>query len=581
MKVMRRATTAVALTLGLSAPLALSAQSRGGSAPDPNTPRLLVAVFVSRDLPTGVQAADAIRSRVQSATNVRQLYVIPKADITNYLESSGYKPDSSLGMSDLKELAKLLRADEILSGTSVKTPTGVRIEPRLMLARDPALAQPLPPVEASNPGDAARQIERSLQEARKQLADNRACENAIRDNQFAKAIAAAQAGIAKYPTATIARLCLANVYQAMRTSADSARTSPDSVLRVTDEIRRLDPKNTMALRFAYQAYQEKGDAENAVRALVNLLGLEPQNPTLQAQVITALAQLGKPAIAIPIVDTLIMQNPGDPSLLRQKWLLLLNAAASDTGPARVDYFTRAVDVGEEMVKVDTILADSSYWSRQIAAATQSATPARAVEMASRAVQRFPTSAEFWFLKGNAERKAGQLQMADESIRRALTLDPKYPSAMLLLAQTNVELGRPDTVVAMVRRAVAAGEDSKTWGAFLLAPAQAAWKFADSTKKVPDYQKVLDLAQESDNLSPSTTAKFFVGIASFSIAMDALQAAQKPKSCALAKQAQDMFLLTQTNMPAGGAVDANTARTVLTYVGQYAPTADQMVKQYCK
>src|SRR6185295_9012503 len=228
-----------------SAPMALQGQVNRGVGPNPDTPRLLVAVFASTDRASGVLTADAIRARVQSAANVKQLYVIPKNDITNYLESSGYKADSSLGPTDLKELAKLLRADEVLSGSVTRTANGgVKIEPRLMLARDVALAQPLPTVEASNPGEAARQIERSLQEARKQLADNKACENAIRDNKSDLAIAMARAGIAKYPTATIARLCLANAFIAMK-------APPDSVLRVTDEIRRIDPKDSQALRFAY------------------------------------------------------------------------------------------------------------------------------------------------------------------------------------------------------------------------------------------------------------------------------------------------------------------------------------------
>ena len=577
MKVMRRATIAVALLVGVNAPVLMA--QRG--APGPDTPRLLVAVFTSRDLPTGVQAADAIRNRVQNAVSVRQLYVIPKNDIVNYLESSGYKPDSALGPSDLRELAKLLRADEVLGGTVTRTATGLRFEPRLMLARDPLYSQPLPAVDAENPNGAARAIERALQDARKQLEGNRQCENGIRDSKWDVAMKAAHEAIAKYPQATIARLCLANVFQAMRSSADSLRSSPDSVLKVTDEIRAIDPKSSMALRFAYAAYKAKNDNENAVRALVGLLALEPYNHTLQQQVVSELAQLGKPTVAIPIVDTLIAQNPGDASLLRQKWLLLLAAAASDTGTTKQVYFDSAIVAGEAFIGADSAAADSIFWGRQIAAATQSSNPARAAEMASRAVQKYPSSAEFWFLKGNAERKAGQLQMADESLRRAYALDPKYPALSLLLAQTNLELGHMDTVVAMVRRNVAAGEDAATWAGFLLAPAQAAWKIADSTKRKEDYREVLALAQESDKLAQSNTAAFFIGLSSFYIALDAVQAASKPKSCPLAREAQENFLLTQMNMPRGGAVDANTARTVLGYVAQYSPTADQMVKAFCK
>lgn len=576
MKVMqRRARYAVALTLGvLGAPTALEAQSRGVG-PGPETPRLLVAVFASSDRASGVQAADAIRNRVSSAVNVKQLYVIPKSDITNYLESSGYKADSSLGATDLKELAKLLRADEILSGTATRTASGLRIEPRLMLARDPALAQPLPVAEGGNVGEAARQIERTLNEARKQLADNRACENHIRASEWDKAIAAARAGIAKYPTATIARLCLANTFQAMN-------ASPDSVLRVTDEIRRLDPKNSMALRFAQAAYKKKGDAESAIRALLGLLALEPTNPSLQAQVIQELAQLGKPAVAIPLVDTLLAQNPGDPQLIRQKWLLLLNAGAADTTAARSGYFAQAVAAGEEMVRIDTALADSAFFERQIGAASGiTDQPQRAAEIASRAVQRFPNNAYFWQLKAQSERRAGQLQVARESMARALSMDPNLRNANLFLAQLAIDLGQPDSAVVLAQRSIASGEDPKTWGAFLLAPTQAAFKTAQETKNAADFERALKLAQESDKLSPSTTAKFFIGVSAFSIGIEALQQAQKPKSCPLARRAQEMMLLTQINMPAGGQVDATVAKQILDYVGQYAPTADQMVKQYCR
>ena len=571
----RRALAAVALSLGVvGAPGALRAQVRQGMGPNPDTPRLLVAVFTSSDRTAGVATADAIRTRVQSAANIKQLYVIPKNDITNYLESSGYKADSSLGPTDLKELAKLLRADEVLAGTVTKTSTGgVKIEPRLMLARDPALAQPLPPVEANNPGDAARMIERSLQEARKQLADNKACENAIRDSKNDQAIALAKMGITKYPQATIARLCLANAFIAMKAPADS-------VLRVTDEIRRIDPKNSQALRFAYEQYKAKGDAENAVRSLVRLLELEPGNPTLQAQVVAELAKMNRPEAALPILLELLAQNPGDPTLLRQVWLVRLQLAANADSTSRSSRFAEAVTAGEEMVKADTTLADSVYFERQIIAANLMVPP-RGLEFAARSVQKFPNSATFWASKANAERKAGQSQMALVSAQRALQINPKMPNVGLLMAQIYVDLNQPDSAVAVARNAVQNGEDPKTWGAFLLAPTQAAWKAADASKQIPDYQKALSLAEESDRLSPSNTAKFFVGVSSFSIGIASLQAAQKPKSCPMAKTAQEMFLKTQLAMPAGGAIDPNTARTILGYVTQYSPTADQMVKQYCK
>ena len=572
----RRATIAVALTLGsLSAPAALLAQPRQGPAAD--TPRLLVAVFNANDKLSGVQVADAIRTRVANAVNIRTLYVIPKEQIDTYLTSSGYKADSALGPSDLKELAKLLRGDEIVLGLVTRTPTGLRIEPRLALARDPSQAQALPAVDASSANDAARQIERSLAEARKQLADNRACESAIRDNQLPKAIASARAGILKYPNAVLARLCLATAFQQMKQT--------DSVIAVANEIRRIDPKNSFVQRLVYLAYREKGDADNAVRALVDLWRLEPGNVALQGELVTEIAKLGKPAIALPIIDTLLAQNPGDPQLVKQKWLLTLAAASSADSSARPALLASAISAGESMIRADTTMQDSVYFARQIAAASALGTqPQKAVEFASLATQKFPNIAEFWALRANAERKAGQLPMAQQSLNRLLSISPKYPNGLLLLATVFTEMSMADSAVDVARRAVAAGEDKTVWGNFLIGPTQAAWKRADSTKALVDYERAFALAEEADKLNPTEFSAFFSGISSFFIAVDQLQAAQKakkPTNCTLARRAQDMLVTTQTKLVRGGKVDAKTAAAILGYVGQYAPTADQMVKQYCK
>ena len=129
----------------------------------------------------------AVRGRVSKEVPQKQLLVIDKKFIDETLTASGYRPDSALSANDTRELAKLMRADEILDGLVTKTDTGVRVDARLLLARDVSLAQPLPPAYAKNVGDAAKQIASDLKEARKQLGANRACENALRqgDNLWA------------------------------------------------------------------------------------------------------------------------------------------------------------------------------------------------------------------------------------------------------------------------------------------------------------------------------------------------------------------------------------------------------------
>src|SRR5881392_3961891 len=210
----------------VSAPQIIRAQTRGAQQqPGADTPRILIATCHTPAASTtlGVDIAEAVRSRVQQENSVRQLYVLSRNDINNYLTSSGYKADSALSVSDLKELAKLMRADEILDCTATKTPGGLHADARLMLARDVSLAQPLPSIEAKDAGDAARKVERELTDARKALPEYRRCETALRDQKWAEAAAAARAGLAKDANSTLSSLCLMSAYQ-------YGKSGPDSVL---------------------------------------------------------------------------------------------------------------------------------------------------------------------------------------------------------------------------------------------------------------------------------------------------------------------------------------------------------------
>jgi tetratricopeptide (TPR) repeat protein len=623
MLMQRRALSAVALALTVVAPSRGDAQSNR-NLPGADTPRLLVVVFQSPQRGLGVEIADAVRTRMTSSANPRQLYLIPREQMVNFLESSGYKADSSLGSTDAKELAKGLRADYLVGGVISKSGTSFKIEPRLMLAVDPSVGQPLPVIETGSLNDAGRQIERSYLDARRQLDDDRACKNHIRSGAVDKAIVAANAGIAKYSNAVIARLCLANAFQVNKMW--------DSVLTVTNVILKLDPQSKLASQFAITAYKEKADAmaatdslksqeyrEASVKLLVQLLAIEPYNQSLQNSVITELAKLGKPSVAIPIVESLLKQNPGDPALLRQRWQLMSADAASADSATKAAKIDRMLAAGEDMIKADTMLADSTYFFRQVAAA-MAASPQKGIEWTSRAVQKYPTNQDYWWYKASQERKAGQTQAASQSLSRLLILNPKYPDATVMLGQLYIDQGMNDSAIAVARRSVANGEPKATWGRFLVGPTNAQYQkaaaadqaaTADSANKdkravaTTEFEATLALAQESDKMSPTPQSKFFIGVSSFQIGyamvnrVQATQAAlakaqgsktppkpaevsaQRASMCTDAKRAQDMFLLTMTNMPAGGSVEPRVAQQLLGATGQMSPFADQAATTFCR
>jgi len=152
--------------------------------------RVMIPTLQSADKDLGVQAAEAIRNQLQKQTNVRDIVVVPKADIVNSLNSSGYSPTEALAPGDAKALATLVRAPQYVEGTVAKTPTGYKIDSRLVISRDMTRAQVLPSAQGAKLDDAASQVARSIQDARRQLAGEETCHNAVAQGQYQAGVAA-------------------------------------------------------------------------------------------------------------------------------------------------------------------------------------------------------------------------------------------------------------------------------------------------------------------------------------------------------------------------------------------------------
>jgi len=570
----RFALPAVSLAVALIATTAPAvARAQRGQAPGPDTPRILVTNFRG-DREAGVKLADAIRDRIGNEFSARTLYATPKKDIENTLKQSGYPADSALSPNDAKELAKLVRADEIIDGSVTKTPSGYRVQARFFLPRDVSLAQPLLAADASDLGDVAKQVVKEYDNARKQLAANRECENDIRDGKIDAAIAAARKGIQQYPKATLARLCLASAYQAIKNGPDSAtkRWWADSVIAVTKEVAQLDPRSKIAYTLQYDAYKVKNDTTAFLNSLIGMMNSDPSNTSLRESVIAELVTLGKAEMAVPSAKQLVAENPGDPQYARTYWLVLRAA----------NNYKESVPAGIAYVALDSAAADSNYFFRQIADLRADSAYARAAEFAATGIAKFPRSGTLWLQKAQNERSAGQLPAAKASLQRALELDPKAPGANLLLAQIYVDLNQPDSAVAAVKADAAADPTGKERDAqFLLGIGSNAYKSAVASKNIDDFKKALAVLQASDEMSPSANAKFFAAVSAFSVLQQLGASLPNTKSCADAKLGQDMLVVVSSDMPQGGSVSPDAAKQILSAVPQYQAFFDGSAKRYCK
>jgi tetratricopeptide (TPR) repeat protein len=544
---------ALALLLPAFLPARAAAQSRD------DAQRIIVVVFQSADKALGTKAANAVRDRLAKEFNPKDVWVIPTVDINNTLTASGYPIDEPLSSSDARQLAVQVRADQYVDGSVTQTPTGYRINARMVLSRDAALAQVLPPAEAPSLDRVAAMVAAAVKDARRQVNGEAACYRSFREGNFDAAAAAARKALNESPNGTLAAVCLGNAYLQLKQT--------DSVQAIGERIIARDPRNIPALTWLTEIYRTKNDPRR-MDVLTALLAADPTNIKLQQQVVNEFAQSGEAARAVPVIVALVQNNPGDPQILRTGWLVLL--AAKD--------YERALQVGQELVRIDTTAADTSYYIRTAGVYSALNRADSATATLAEGARKFPNNSTLALAGIQGLIKAGRTAEAAAAARRILATDPKNVNANVFLIQS---LTNPDEISTAINAAVAAGADPSILSQLALQQASTAINVAQQSKLRADYQRALTFAQLSDRLSTSIDAKYIAGLSAYFIAEGAITEAVKTKNCSLARMAQDNFAIVQLNLPSAGRAHPNEAGQVLQAVGQYAPSVSQAVKQYCK
>ena len=559
---------AIVLSLILTGSAAAQVSGRGVN---PNAPRLMVGTFKTPDKKLGPDVAENVREHITGDMSYRTLYVLPKQDVNATLEASGYSTTDALLPADANALAKLLRADEYIEGSVERTATGYSVTAYLILTRDMNLVQPLGTFDAPKIDQAVDKLSKAYQDAHNKTFDNeKACRSSAREGKAAEAQKQADAAIKAYPKSTWLRFCQLTIYK------DTKRPAPE-ILKVVEEILVIDPKSKPALNEAVNQYDIAGNKEKKVESLMALYTSDPTNSKLQETVVRELAASGQMDKARPIIEKAVQDNPGDVGLVRLYWLIL----------ASVKDYKKSTAVGEEMVKMDTALADTTYYSKQIAAYAADSNYAKAAENASKATSKYPKEATLWVVRGQLERKIGQTQQSVESFKRALSIDPKTEGARLQIINSMVEQQQYDSAFLAIKEAQVAGEDPNMLAAISVTMGnrifQAAQKSTDKT--IDSFKKALPFLtyadQTSKEASTKTNAKYLLGISNFFILQIAATDAPKTKSCELAKTAAEALFQAQTNLPAGGSMDPKTVGQLMGALPQFeAPVAGQ-VKAFCK
>lgn len=566
----RQALTFVGLLAGVATLVPFAAAAAQSRAPvKVSDERLMVPPLRSSEKGIPEKAADAIRERLIQDIPIRRLYIIPKADVVNNLKNAGYDPAQPLSPNDAKQLANLLRADTYLDGTITKTSAGYRANVRLVLARDNNVQQPLPPAEGRLETIAAA-LSRSLQDARKQLPAELKCYQLFREGKYAEASAAAAAAGVAYPRATLSRVCALRSHAAMKSPSDT-------IIRLSEEILAIHPRNNPALALAAEAYREKQNLQKAVELWSNLLATDPTNARLVEAVVSEIAKSGFASMAIPPIDTAVKENPGDTRLLDLQFRILL--AASE--------WKRATAVGEEMVGIDTSLATTRYYQGMAAAYLADSQPQKAAEVLAKGVAKFPTDVELQMVYAQTLASAGQLPQAIEALNRIVALNPRAVRPRLVIAQRQIDMKQYDNAKITLRQAIAVAtpDTAALAGGLLLSIGNTEQRAANAEQnpsaKKELFKKAIATLAYSDSLNATPQAKFLLGVSSYYVANLSATEAGKGKSCPLARDAQSAATAAQINIVAGASVNKDAAGQVLGALGQLTPIIEKQVKAYCK
>lgn len=545
----------------------------------------------------GRRAAESLRSRLGRLLDKRSADMVSSSLLEDMMTSSGMNPDTAFTPLQTRAIGKFFRADELISGTVHADASGIRLSGALALSRDDRLRQPLPTVKAPTLDSAATLFAQAIVAARTQLSAQRRCENYLREANEFRAEAAAREGVTSYANSTIARTCL--VWSLRQQGAAASK-----VLAAAREVLTIDSMSYHAIESAAIALDSLKRRDDAAKMWLRLAVTDTTDVDLALRVGRALLDGQNARSAEPFVRKLSTWNKEDLRVTQLVW-----RAAYDMRDWSV-----AIDAGEILMKDDIELREDSTFHLRLGTAYRGSnrryktieTLAHAVakfpgdprlyslytltikaesdSVLPRGLALFPQSAQLLATNARELRVAGKLAESLDATRRAIAIDSTLPNGQLVAAQLELELGRPDSALSSLRRAVAGGGDSTGVAQFALSKGNAFYRAASTTQTSTDFGLALRYLVFSDTVHTSTQARFLSGAAALGVARAALSEAtkttDKTERCRLARLGSEMLPLARTGLVAGQETYVDMAKQSLDYLMQLAPFVGEQERSYC-
>jgi tetratricopeptide (TPR) repeat protein len=614
----------------VSAPLVAQGIPRGARTTQtvPNAPRLMVAnpfAFAPGDSAAAVHIGTGLRQEMKDIVG-RNYTVVEQSQMNDALKQYGYPIDAILSPPLATTLAKNIQARVIVTGTLSKGKDGrPSVTARLIGVNDDAgNVVTLNQDQGQSPEDFGKKMAKALEPAVKSLPDAKGCIDQ-RTTKPDKAQDAAQKAIKTLPNHGLAEFCLAQI-------ATDKKAPRAEVVKHLQASAKGDPLSLPVWTALATQYQQANDTANTLVAFGQMLRVAPTNQKLREELFKYFLQSGHPDMARNIADEGLKLDPNNADLydLKSNACLFL----SD--------FKCAVDALETMYAIDSTKADTLFYTKISAAASEGDNPdkVRLLKWSQMGARKYPNNPTLLGYLNKAYTLSGQTDSVISVTNRIIAKDTTETGVLAALAAAQSLImppeqasttQRPDSAARSVRRDSASGTnasaapDSAPTGAardstsgggassdpsgFTPRPKEAVpflefvIKHGDPQRKeqaaallytgaapllqqpqdLQGAEQLLRLAVKSANPTGKVypAANYLLGLATLFQVPQIDPQAEKQKSCDLAKQEQGLLAASDSALTAGRSVNPQAVDKNLGIIKKYTPRINSMLKAYCK
>jgi len=526
--------------------------------------------FSNQDSAPAVAIGEGLRTRLDKVAG-GQFRVVTRNEMNEALKQFGYPVDAILGSLPLRAFAQSLNARVLVVSTMTRDAGGTfALTTRIAGLNDEAgNVVTLNQARGQPPADLGGKVADGLGPAIKAWTEAKACVDQAKGAPD-KAAQSARKALATMPNHGLANYCLGQLALSRGKKSDSAEAMGYFQAAV-----KGDPLSLAAWTQLAAGYEVANDTTRTIEALLQMLRIAPTNQPLRDLVFKKLLGYGRPELAEQVADEGLKLDPGNIDVIE----LRANARAFR------ENYSGALDDLEQIVALDSVRADSTFFVKYLVFASQRPDSARLVKWSSMALRKFPENLTLLKQVVGAYSQVGQ----GDSLVGALGLLLKRDSASavgfaLQEAKTRQDAKDYKGSDPFVAFAAAHGDAQAKDGAAafmlqgvtpLLQPPQDWQALADSTRAI------IRLANPAGKVAP--IANHFLGLALVNLIAAADKEAEAKKSCELARQIET---LTAESEGAFRAAESYAAQKqardqMLQYVTGLKARTASMIKVYCK